>query len=130
MTKLYLAGPMRGYAAFNFPAFDEAAAVLRRAGYEVFSPADHDRETHGADFADGNTDGDESKAAETHGFSLRDALKADTAWICDNADGIALLPYWHESKGAQAERALGHALGVPARMVAEWLLDAGVVRGA
>lgn len=121
MTRLYLAGPMRGYALFNFPAFDEAAAELRAAGYDVFNPAEHDRTTYGELTPDN---------AEQVGFSLRAALKADTSWICDNAGGIALLPYWHQSRGAQAERALGQALGVPCRIVASWLLDAGVIRGA
>jgi hypothetical protein len=109
-VKLYLAGPMTGIAHYNFPAFDEAAAKLREAGHTVFNPAEHDRET-GFDAVALNLKGTE--AAE-HGFSLRDALKADLSWICDNADGIALLPNWQGSKGVRAEVALADALGITA----------------
>lgn len=107
--KIYLAGPMRGYPQFNFPAFDHAAAKLREQGHEVFSPADHDRSRHGADFGKDNIKGDE---ASSPGFSIREALGADTAWICAHADAIAMLPGWKKSRGATAEHALALALGL------------------
>lgn len=109
--KIYLAGPMRGYPEFNFPAFDHAANMLRLHGHEVFSPAENDRTTHGADFGKGNKEGDEEKAAQA-GFSLREALEADTSWICRHADTIAMLPGWDKSKGARAELALAEALNL------------------
>lgn len=108
--KFYVAGPMRGYPQFNFPAFDAAAALLRSQGHEVFNPADRDRDEHGDGIAD-NPTGDEGKAAEDHGFSLRDALADDTRYICQEADGIYMLDGWEASKGAAAERALALALG-------------------
>jgi hypothetical protein len=45
---IYLAGPMRGVAAYNFPAFDRAAEYLRSLGHGVVSPAEIDR-AHGFD---------------------------------------------------------------------------------
>jgi len=110
--KIYLAGPMRGYKGYNFPAFDEAARKLRAQGHEVFNPADRDRQAHpdldwnvmtgdmATDFPAGSP------------FSLRAALGDDTAWICREAEAIALLPGWDKSKGAYAENALGVALGL------------------
>ena len=108
--KIYLAGPMRGLPEFNFPAFFAAAGVLRALGHEVFSPAERDQAKHGDGIWKGMS-GDLGEAAQK-GFSLRDALGADTAWICANAEVIAMLPGWKKSKGARAEKALGEALGL------------------
>lgn len=109
--KIYLAGPMRGYPNFNFPAFDYAAEKLRALGFEVFSPAERDRDIHGSKLED-NPTGDEAAAEKAVGFSLREALGADTAWICAGADCVAVLPGWEKSQGANAEVALGRALGL------------------
>ena len=105
--KIYIAGPMTGYVDFNFPAFDAAAELLISQGHVVFNPADRDRSAHGEDFAKGTT-GDHSEVPE---FSLRDALAADTEWICQHAQAIYLLDGWEKSKGANAEKALAVALG-------------------
>ncbi len=110
--KIYLAGPMRGIPNFNFPAFEKASTMLREQGHIVFSPAERDIEQHGADFAEDNPNGDNELAAKEHGFNLREALAADTQWICLNADAIALLPGWVLSEGASTERSLGKALGL------------------
>lgn len=110
--RIYLAGPMRGLPEFNFPAFYKAAKELREKGHEVFNPAERDNLKHGVDISKGNMTGDEKVAAAQHGFSLREALGADLAWICGQADAIALLPGWGMSKGARAELATAVALGL------------------
>jgi hypothetical protein len=110
--KIYVAGPMRGIPEFNFPAFNEATARLRADGHTVFNPAERDNERHGTDISKGNLTGDESIAAAQHGFNLREALGADLAWICAEADGLMLLPGWRNSKGALAEVATAKALGL------------------
>lgn len=109
--KIYLAGPMRGIPNFNFPAFDYAADKLRELGFQVFSPAERDRDIHGSKLED-NPAGDEKVAETVVGFSLREALAADTDWIALHAEGIALLPGWEKSSGANAELALAKALGL------------------
>jgi len=45
MTKkvVFIAGPMRGYKDYNFPAFDRAERILRNMGYHPVSPAVMDR---------------------------------------------------------------------------------------
>lgn len=110
--KLYLAGPMRSIPEFNFPAFYRAAVQLEREGHHVFNPAAKDCEQYGTDISRGNATGSEAQAASQYGFSLREALGADLAWICAHADGIALLPGWRSSKGATAEHATAVALGL------------------
>lgn len=106
--RIYLAGPMRGIAEFNFPAFDRAEAQLRDMGHDVFSPAARDRE-HGFT-AEGLT-GDEDLAAL--GFDLREALGADLAYITEHADAIVVLPGWERSSGVAAEMAAAQALSMP-----------------
>lgn len=115
--RLYVAGPMRGYAGFNFPAFHEATARLRAAGYEVFSPAEMD-EKRGFDFT--GTNGEEWEL-DARGFSLRETLAADLSWIAKNADGIALLDGWSKSRGACAEVALADALDLQSASVDWWV---------
>jgi len=108
--KIYLAGPMRGIPNFNFPAFDLAAERLRSRGHYVFSPADHDRSVNPE--IENNPTGSAELAAQTSDWTIRKALEADTAWICREAECIALLPGWEKSLGAKAEWALGVALGL------------------
>jgi hypothetical protein len=112
---------MRGIPYFNFPAFDKATAELRAAGYEVWSPAEHDREVYGPHFEQAYPTG-----VEDSNFDLRAALGADTAKICEWADGIALLPGWRDSKGALAEMHLARALDVPIKEVEKWVADAPI----
>lgn len=112
LTRVYVAGPMRGIPEFNFPAFHAATKALRAIGCVVFNPAEKDNERHGTDISKGNTTGDEAIASAQHGFNLREALGLDLAWICAEADAVALLPGWQNSKGAQAERATAIALGL------------------
>lgn len=103
---------MSGIPLFNFPAFKAAAKHLRSQGHRVFNPAERDIERHdGVDISAGNHTGDPALAAKQHGFSLREALADDTAFICKEADAIAMLPGWEKSNGARAEHALAVALG-------------------
>lgn len=106
--KIYVAGPMRGIPDFNFPAFNEASARLRGEGHIVFNPAEKDIERNGDSFA--SSTGDEK--ALTNGFDLRVALLEDLEWICKEAEAVAVLPGWENSKGANAEVATARALGL------------------
>jgi hypothetical protein len=101
---------MRGYPNFNFPAFDYAASKLRGQGFEVFSPAERDREAYGNSIED-NPTGDENKVTNS-ACTINDCMDADTHWICRFANAIALLPGWEKSSGANAELALAKALGL------------------
>jgi nucleoside 2-deoxyribosyltransferase len=96
-TKIYLAGPMRGYPEYNFPAFAAAAEKLRSQGYEVWSP--HERDL--ADGFDPKTD---------EALSMSFYMKQDLPAVCD-ADWVAVLPGWEESEGVQIELGVARALG-------------------
>ena len=118
MTSVYLAGPMRGIRHFNFPAFNAAAKELRKAGYEVFNPAERDRK-EGFDPIGLDLNGDEDLSAE--GFSLRHALYADLEFVTLGADAVVLLPDWEGSRGVAAEVATAEALDLPVWTLAEAL---------
>lgn len=116
--KIYIAGPMTGYEKFNFPEFDKWAAVYRHKGYEVFNPADHDRELLGKEkgWLPKEEDSEGSWKYWASGVTkgklptLRDMLGADLKWIAAEADAIHMLPGWENSRGANAEWALAKAL--------------------
>ncbi|QNB13454.1 DUF4406 domain-containing protein [Paraburkholderia tropica] len=88
--KLYIAGPMTGYAELNFPAFHAEAARLRALGFEIVNPA-------------------EINADPTAGWL--ECMRADVKQLVD-CDGVALLPGWEQSRGATIERNLARDLGL------------------
>ena len=109
-NKIYVAGPMRGYEQFNFPAFAAATDYFRSLGWEVLNPAEKDDEVHGKEMATTNLTGSIEEAEKNFGFSLRDALAYDLSWICKNATHIYMLKGWEKSRGAMAEHATAVAL--------------------
>jgi hypothetical protein len=111
VMNIYLAGPMRGYPEFNFPAFHANAHNLRNMGHTVFSPAEKDEEQFGAAAFKGKEEIQEKVAAAV-GFDLRKALKMDLDYICEHADAVCLMVGWETSKGARAESATALALGL------------------
>lgn len=106
----YIAGPMRGYPEFNFPAFHDAERRLRlvHPRATIFNPARHDEENG---FSAKGLNGTMEELAELN-FDLREALAADCAFICKRATHIIMLEGWSKSRGATAERALALALGI------------------
>lgn len=113
VTTAYIAGPMRGYPYHNFPAFIQAAHRLRRAGYTVLSPAEHDLE---------NGFNPELYLDEQE-FDLREALKWDLDAVL-SSDLVVVLDGWEASQGAQAEIAVALAAGIPYKTLPNALLEA------
>lgn len=95
LGRWYLAGPMRNYPLFNFPAFLSVEAVLKNRGFKIESPAQHD-------LANGF---DPSKTLEQQvdTFKVEDALGWDFQMI-PQCHGIILMNGWEKSTGAKAER--------------------------
>jgi nucleoside 2-deoxyribosyltransferase len=89
--RIYIAGPMTGLPVFNFPAFHDAAARLRKAGWDVVNPAEN---------FDGRTD-----------LSREYYLRTDVRLLTE-CDAIAMLRGWEESRGARLEHLLARELGL------------------
>jgi hypothetical protein len=123
--KVYLAGPMRGHANFNKPAFMAAAAELKALGHRVFNPVEETIKIYGPGVYEDNPAGDEAITP----INPRLVFFNDLQFICLHADAVVLLPGWEASKGATAENAVGLALGAAAG-VAVYEFDAFIASNA
>lgn len=90
MSITYIAGPMTGLPAFNFPAFDAKAAELRAQGRKVENPADNGVHEQ---------------------FTWEDYMRMAVAQLV-TCDVIHMLPGWSKSKGATIEHGIAVALGM------------------
>ena len=102
--RIYIAGPMRGYSIWNFPAFDEARDLFISLGYDAISPADIDREEWGGDPV---TDlalraKVEEIVANWTEEDIANVIRRDCEAVL-SSDTIAMLPGWEHSIGAVAE---------------------------
>lgn len=80
----YVCGSMRNYPELNYPTFHKAAKLLRQKGFTCYNPAEHD-----------------GIAKEVQTFAI--CMKRDLDALVNLCDGIALLPGWRDSLGANAE---------------------------
>lgn len=101
MRRVYISGPMKGYVDSNYPAFEKAAARLRKAGYTVVSPHELIPEKPG-DY-------------DSH-------MRADIKGLMD-CDEIAMLPGWERSSGAHLEMHIAARVGIKVRMFGELVAD-------
>lgn len=97
---IYLAGPMRGYPEFNFPAFHAAAKELRSRGHFVFNPAETDHK-------------DSALLLQGKTLPLREYMKTDLRWIMEHAEAVVVLEGWEKSEGASLEVHVAKTLGIP-----------------
>ncbi|BBP99105.1 hypothetical protein BSFA1_42340 [Burkholderia sp. SFA1] len=88
--RIYVAGPMSGYPELNFPAFYAEAARLSEMGFEIVNPAEIDVGPNP---------------------TWLTCMRADIKLLVD-CDGIALLPGWEQSDGANVEHTLARGLGL------------------
>ena len=105
--RVYIAGPMSGIPAYNFPLFEKATRHLRDLGWEVVSPHEITEdlwwEVKGVRF------NPEIDKAEWGDPIVREMLKRDLTAVTD-CTHLVLLPGWEQSKGAKIELALARAL--------------------
>ena len=106
---IYVAGPMRGYDNYNYPAFDYRSGKLKEMGWEVINPAELDR-NQGKPLSDPKAFCPDSNY-EDHQY-MRSALKRDMDAICDKCTAVYMMANWEQSRGAKAEWHLAKALGL------------------
>jgi hypothetical protein len=88
MTRIYIAGPMRGHEDLNYPAFNEAAEDLKAVGWEVSNPAEINPDTT---------------------TPYAECMRSDLAALVE-CEAIYMLKGWGESKGATLEYQIAEAL--------------------
>lgn len=96
--RLYISGKMSGLEDHGLAAFNEAAAQLTQAGFDVINPAEH---------------GVGEQTWEQY-------LRRDLRWLLD-CDHVATLLGWTTSRGAKLEVHVARELGMDVRMVDQWL---------
>ncbi len=102
MTVLFLSGPISGYTEHGL-AFLAAQEQLKLAGFDVENPC----RNRPLSVVEG-----EPVWRSYMRASIRQMLKCE---------GVAYLPGWQYSKGAQIEIALAESVGIPVRSVGEWV---------
>jgi len=98
-VKIYISGPITGIPDGNRRAFSMASMQLDIAGHESVSP---------------HNNGLPADA------SWQEHMRADIRILMD-CEGMALLPGWRQSKGAQIERDLALSVGIVVKPLEEWL---------
>lgn len=107
--KYYLAGPMTGYAKFNFPLFTEVTSGLRYLGYDITSPVETDEPDMQEIAWKSETGEHDEQFKETWG----EVLAKDVLLIADSMESVILLPQWNKSKGARLEVFVAVLCGYP-----------------
>lgn len=102
--RLYIAGPRSEIEDYNRAAFIAGATHLRRAGHWVLSPVELDMPE------DGMAEGGDGTALPEDVY-VRGLGRCLAAMLDAGLDGIALLPGWEDSRGAQLEVAVALGLG-------------------
>jgi hypothetical protein len=103
---VYVAGPCSGLPLLNFPAFRQAAADLRAAGFSVVNPAE---------------------LCPDEAMDWADAMRIDIAALVTLCRGVATLPGWEASKGASLEVHIARELGMVVNPVETWLGSASLL---
>lgn len=101
---IYLSGPMTGLPEYNYPAFREASKKLREFGHVVFDPSEA---------FEGKTD-----------LPKEVYMRKDIEMLLQ-ANVVALLEGWEESKGAQLEVEVARQCGIPVILLSKLLETEG-----
>ena len=100
IRRLYVSGKISGETRYTKKFYD-ASEKLGALGYWVYLPIDVVKRPK----------------------SWEDAMKACICYMLNNAEGIALLPDWEDSRGAKLEREIALALDMPVKSLDQWLKE-------
>jgi hypothetical protein len=98
---IFISGPISGYTEHGL-AFLSAQEQLKKAGYDVENPCTN-----------------RPHSVEEGEPVWRSYMRASVRQMV-RCHGVAYLPGWQYSKGAQIEIALAEAMGIPVKSVGEW----------
>ena len=107
-TRIFIAGPMRGYENYNFKKFDHTEKFLRQLGFDVVNPARISRK-----FKEAEVNSDIAV------YNKMVDMQQDAERTCN---AILLLDGWQWSKGAALEVQTAAALGM------QFLLEADIAK--
>lgn len=99
---IYLSGPMTGIPDFNYPAFRNAARVLRMNDIEVFDPSE---------CFDGN-----------QGLPKEVYMRKDIEAVLKSSL-VVTLDGWEQSSGAQLEVEVAKACGIPIKRYSDYVQE-------
>ena len=97
-TRIFIAGPMRGYENYNFKKFDYTEEFLRRSGFDVVNPARISRK-----FKESEVNSDIAV------YNKMVDMQQDVERTCN---AILLLDGWQWSKGVALEINTASELGM------------------
>lgn len=98
--RVYIAGPMTGYADYNVLAFNQAHTLLSNLGHEAVTPFDANSRVWMRHF--GRPFNPATDKCDYGDPILKEMIAEDNAELC-SCDAIALLPGWEKSKGTRVE---------------------------
>ena len=101
MTRIYVSGQCSGLPFNNYPAFMSAELQLRALGYDVVNPTT-------------------LPGHAQHDQTWESFMRVDLPALC-TCDALALLPGWHNSRGARLEYHNAIALSMRIMALRDWL---------
>ena len=99
---IYVAGPMSGLPKKNFPAFMRATRLLRKKGYKVVNPA-------------------ELENVKPLCRTWEECLRRDLVHVLKKCYGLATLPGWTKSRGANLEVYVAKQLDMVVKSIDYWV---------
>lgn len=113
--RLYVSGPITGLPDLNRPMFETVTQALLAHGHDVLNP-------HVVCTLLDEHDCRQPCTPSEDLLPWADYLRADLIAMLGQADGLAMLPGWEQSRGATLEHHVAASLGWDIRPWEDWIL--------